>query len=160
MNKIPDKDAYYYCKRLAQIFFIGCFSGGVYTFLEVMFRGYSHITMYGLAFIVGIFIFLVNNTLFEFDTDFLVQVLSCTAFATIMELIFGLIFNQDYSIWDYRDMFMNYKGQICLLFTCIWVVICGLSLILLDWIDWKIFKTTEKPYYRFKLISNRKYYFY
>lgn len=150
----------HYGKRLIQIFFIGCFSGEVYTTLEVMFRGRTHITMYILAFIVGIFIFLVNNTLFEFDTDFLIQVFSCTGFATLMELIFGLTFNQDHSIWDYTGMFLNYKGQICLLFTIIWIIICGLSLILLDWIDWHIFKTTEKPYYRFKLIDNKKHYLY
>lgn len=150
-----------YCgKRLAQIFFIGCFSGEVYTTLEVIFRGRTHITMYILAFIVGIFIFLVNNTLFEFDTDFLIQIFSCAGFATLMELIFGLTFNQDHSIWDYSNMFLNYKGQICLLFTIIWIIICGLSLILLDWIDWRIFKTTEKPYYRFKLIDNKKHYLY
>lgn len=117
-------------------------------------------TMYVLAFIVGIFIFLINNTILEFDTDFLIQDLYCTAFATVMELIFGLTFNKDHSIWDYSNMFLNYKGQICLLFTLIWMIICGLSLILLDWIDWHILKTTEKPYYRFKLIDNKKHYFY
>ncbi len=156
----PKNDEYYFLKRFIQIFFIGCFSGFIYTAIEVLYRGYTHMTMYALAFIVGIFIFLINNTILEFDTDFLIQDLCCTTFATIMELVFGLIFNQDHSIWDYSNMFLNYKGQICLLFTLIWMVICGLSLILLDWIDWYILKTTEKPYYRFKLIDNKKHYLY
>lgn len=157
MKETTKNKIIYLGKRLVQIFFIGCFSGTIYTSLEVFFRGYTHWTMYWLAFVVGIFIFLVNNTLFEFDTDFLIQVFSCAGFATLMELIFGLIFNQDHSIWDYTGMFLNYKGQICLLFTIIWIIICGLSLILLDWIDWRIFKTTEKPYY---CINNKKIYFY
>ena len=62
-------------KRLPQIFFIGCLSGLIYTTIEILYRGYTHMTMYMLAFIVGIFIFILNNTILEFDTDFFVQVL-------------------------------------------------------------------------------------
>jgi hypothetical protein len=49
-----------------------------------MFRGRTDYTMYILAFIVGIFIFILNNTILEFDTDFGIQVLVCTAFSTLM----------------------------------------------------------------------------
>lgn len=59
-----------------------------------------------------------------------------------MELIFGLLFNQDYSIWDYRNLAFNYRGQICLAFTLVWVGISAAAIILLDWMDWKFFKTT------------------
>lgn len=129
-------------KRLPQIFFIGCLSGLIYTTIEILYRGYTHMTMYMLAFIVGIFIFILNNTILEFDTDFFVQVLICTLFATLMELVFGLTFNKDYSIWDYRNLAFNYRGQICLVFTLVWGVISAAALIFLDWIDWKFFKAT------------------
>ncbi len=32
----------------------------------------------------------------------------------LIELIMGLMTNMDYSLWDYRDMFCNFMGQICL----------------------------------------------
>ena len=154
------KDNLYYLKRLVQLFFIGCFSGFIYTSIQVMFRGRTDYTMYILAFIVGIFIFILNNTILEFDTDFGIQVLVCTAFSTLMQFIFGILFNQDYHIWDYRNMPFNCGGQVCLPFTLVWAMICAAAIILLDWIDWKFFKTTEKPYYRFKLIDDNKHYFY
>lgn len=151
MNKI---------KRLIQLFFIGCFSGSLYTSIQLFFRGRTDYTMFILAFIVGIFIFILNNTILQFDTDYGIQVLICAGFSTFMELVFGLLFNQDYHIWDYRDLPFNYCGQICLPFALVWVVICAGSIILLDWIDWKFFKTTQKPYYRFKLIDDKKHYLY
>lgn len=147
-------------KRLPQLFFIGCFSGLVYTSLEVLYRGYTHMAMWWLAFIVGIFILVLNNTILQFDTDYGIQVIVCAVFCTFMELIFGLLFNQDYSIWDYRNLAFNYRGQICLVFTLVWVGISAAAIILLDWMDWKFFKTTQKPYYRFKLIDDKKHYLY
>ena len=41
----------------------------------------------------------------------------------LLELIAGLMWNRDYRIWDYRNMWLNYKGQICLLFYFIWLAL-------------------------------------
>lgn len=38
-------------------------------------------------------------------------------FCVVAELILGFLFNADYSAWDYRDQFMNFHGQICLLYS-------------------------------------------
>ena len=40
-----------------------------------------------------------------------------TLFCVVAELILGFLFNADYSAWDYRGQFMNFMGQICLLYT-------------------------------------------
>ncbi|OUO91107.1 hypothetical protein B5F40_04810 [Gordonibacter sp. An230] len=33
---------------------------------------------------------------------------------TLIELAMGLALNMDYALWDYRDMFCNFMGQVCL----------------------------------------------
>ena len=40
---------------------------------------------------------------------------------TSVELLTGLLANQDYSVWDYRHMPMNFHGQICLPFSVLWI---------------------------------------
>ncbi len=40
---------------------------------------------------------------------------------TVVEFMTGLIANRDYSVWDYRDTPMNFKGQICLPFSLLWM---------------------------------------
>jgi len=48
---------------------------------------------------------------------YLASFLVNTLFCVVAELILGFLFNADYSAWDYRDQFMNFMGQICLLYT-------------------------------------------
>ena len=47
--------------------------------------------------------------------------LAGSAICTFGELLFGLLFNRDYRIWDYRGLPMNWGGQICLYFTALWI---------------------------------------
>lgn len=48
---------------------------------------------------------------------YVVSFLLNMAFCVAAELILGFLFNTDYSAWDYRDQFMNFEGQICLLYS-------------------------------------------
>ena len=40
---------------------------------------------------------------------------------TFVELAAGLLANRDYSVWDYRRMPFNYHGQICLVYSLLWI---------------------------------------
>ena len=40
---------------------------------------------------------------------------------TAVELATGLAVNQDYRVWDYRDLPLNFRGQICLPFSALWM---------------------------------------
>ena len=40
---------------------------------------------------------------------------------TMIELLAGLAFNRDYSVWDYRHLPMNFHGQVCLWFFFLWI---------------------------------------
>ena len=57
--------------------------------------------------------------------------LICTA----GELLTGLVFNRDFRIWDYRKLPGNFRGQICLPFTLLWIPLSALASILFQWLD-------------------------
>lgn len=59
---------------------------------------------------------------------------------TAGELVTGLVFNRDFSIWDYRKVPWNFQGQICLPFTLLWVPVSALAAVLFDFLDRRIGK--------------------
>jgi uncharacterized membrane protein len=62
---------------------------------------------------------------------------------TMVELAAGLIFNRDYSVWDYRDQPGNYMGQICPAFSVIWIAAAALVLLIYDPVEKTIRRRTE-----------------
>ena len=58
-----------------------------------------------------------------------------TGIITGVELATGLLANRDYSVWDYRNMPMNYHGQICLPFCLLWLPISLGAMLLYDILD-------------------------
>lgn len=77
-------------------------SGLIYTMLELIWRGHTHWTMFLCAGLCGLVMANINNNLLEFDTDFLKQVVISALCCTTFEFLFGIMFNGDFSIWDYR----------------------------------------------------------
>lgn len=57
---------------------------------------------------------------------------------TAGELLTGLVFNRDYAIWDYRQAPCNFRGQICLPFTLLWVPVSLLAAVLFEGLDRRI----------------------
>ena len=45
-----------------------------------------------------------------------------------MELLTGLAVNQNYTVWDYRAMPLNFMGQICLTYSLLWVPVSLLGM--------------------------------
>ena len=44
-----------------------------------------------------------------------------SAICTTGELLTGLMLNRDHRIWDYSRLPLNFRGQICLPFSLIWM---------------------------------------
>lgn len=132
-------------------------SGFIYTALELLWRGYTHWTMFVCAGICGLAMANINNNWLKFDTDFQIQVVASALVCTTMEFIFGIIFNGDFTIWDYRGLWgtIHLLGdQVTILFFGVWILISVFGLPFLDWIQWKL-GLEEKPYYR---IGKRYFY--
>ena len=55
------------------------------------------------------------------------RILAGAGIITMVEMGAGLIFNRDFSVWDYRSVRGNYMGQICLPFCLIWIPMSALA---------------------------------
>lgn len=107
--------------RRTMIFFIGAF--GYYN-IEVLYRGYSHWTM----FLAGGLAFLCLYILF--NTSFSLPYWACCCIGaliiTAIEFSVGIVVNRwlGWHIWDYSKLPCNILGQVCLLFSIIWLILC------------------------------------
>lgn len=81
-------------------------------------------------------------------TPFIIQVLCCTALVTLAEFIAGCILNiwLGLGVWDYSNMWGNILGQICPQYTAIWLVLCGVFIIVFDWMRYAV-DGIDKPHY-------------
>ena len=102
--------------KKAVLFYLG---GCIYLLLELLWRGWSHETM----FLAGGLCFTLIGTLGEWMPDLRPhwQMLLGAGVITLVELGAGLLFNRGYQVWDYRNVPGNLWGQICPTFTLLWI---------------------------------------
>lgn len=127
------------------LFIIG---GIIYYFIETLWRGYSHVSMFFVGGLCFILIGLINEFL-SFDTPIWKQQLIATVIVTLIELAAGIVLNKwlNMSIWDYSNLPFNLWGQVSLHYSIGWFVLSAAAIILDDWLRYFLFKD-EKPYYK------------
>lgn len=128
------------------LFFVG---GYAYCGIEILSRGYSHISML----IAGGICFILIGLLNEKSQDrmaFVSQMVVSSAIITGVEFITGLIVNVwlGLNVWDYSDKPYNILGQICLLYIFIWFFLSPLAIIADDYLRYWLMDE-KKPRYRF-----------
>ena len=122
-------------------------NGSIYVSLEILFRGYSHISMFILAGVCGILIGGLNNW-YSWDMPIVKQMIISGIIITILEYITGYIVNikLKLNVWDYSNMPFNIDGQICLPFSIGWVFISLIGIVLDDWLRYILFDEEYKTY--------------
>lgn len=132
-------------KKAAILFTVG---GLAYIIIELLWRGHTHWSMAiagGLCFLIvgGI------NEFFSWSTPLILQGIIGSISITIIEFIFGLIFNiwLGLGVWDYSTMPLNIMGQICVPFMFLWIPLAIIAIILDDWLRYWWF-SEEKPRYK------------
>lgn len=135
------------CKKISKYLFLGALGGSIYYGLEILFRGFSHWSMFLLGGICFLF-FYVQGHLLGFEEPLWRQLVRCMIFVTAMEFLTGLIVNKwlKLHVWDYSDLPFQLFGQICLPFTLIFSGLCAIGIILSGYVSWIIFGE-EKPRY-------------
>ena len=111
-----------------------CLGGGAYVALELLWRGRSHYSM----FLAGGTCFLLLGILRRAKLPLPVKAGLGALSITAVELVAGWIFNRDYSVWDYRALPFNFQGQICAMFTLLWIPVSIMAMALYDVADRKI----------------------
>lgn len=129
--------------------------GMIYYNFEILCRGYSHISMFFCGGISFYTIGLLNENE-RFRPSFLSQMLLGTAIITGYELVTGLIVNRllHLHVWDYSQVPLNYKGQICLPFSLLWFFLTPVCIVCDDYIRYALFDG-KQPHYSF-LHGNKK----
>ena len=94
---------------------LGVLGGGAYVGLEYLWRGYSHGSMFAAG---GVCLLLLGQVR---RTPALIRPLLGAAVITGVELVTGLLVNQNYQVWDYRRNPGNFLGQICPAYTLLWL---------------------------------------
>lgn len=132
------------CKYLI-LFAVGAV---LYTIIEILWRGHTHWTMAVLGGICFLICGGVNEYL-SWETPLLLQCLICAILITAAELAAGMVLNvrMGLAIWDYSDLPFQYRGQICLGYSCLWYLLSMVAILLDDWIRWRFFGE-EKPRYK------------
>ena len=127
---------------------LGTIGGLIYVLLELIWRGYSHWTMFLLGGTCFVLLGLINEIL-DWDTPLTLQMLiGCTAI-TALEFITGCVVNLwlGWNVWDYSDIKFNILGQISLFSSIGWYFISLVGITLDDWLRYRLFGE-KKPRYK------------
>lgn len=123
--------------------------GVIYGLIEFVGRGWTHWSMVLLGGICFVVIGLINEII-PWEMPFPLQMLIGGAVITILEFISGCIVNLwfGWHIWDYSGEWANIFGQICPKYSCLWVALSAVAIILDDYLRYWFFGK-EKPHYKF-----------
>ena len=149
-------------KTIAEYFILFFIGGCIYYSLEIIWRGYSHWSMFILGGVCLIAVGLINEIL-PWTTFLEEQILIGTGVITVLEFIAGLILNiwLGLGIWDYSDMPLNLMGQICISFMLVWLVLSYAAIKIDDQIRYAWFNEEEPVYVSYiavkiKALKNKK----
>ena len=110
--------------------------GTVYLSLELLYRGRSH----GSMFLAGGLCFLLIGQLnrVEPKLPLPLRAVAGAAIVTMVELGAGMLVNRQYQVWDYRNQPLNFMGQICPLFSVLWIPLSLAAAVLFEKMDRRI----------------------
>lgn len=126
-------------KKISESLFLWGLGGTIYYIIEMIFRGFSHWSMFVLGGICMMF-FGKQGLWTRWEDPMWKQVIRCTLFITAGEFITGIFVNKwmKWDVWDYSDQPMNLFGQICVPFVILFSGLCVIGLFIsgyaLHWI--------------------------
>lgn len=133
--------------------FLFATGGLLYNVLELVWRGWSHWTMFILGGICFVILGVLNEIM-PWVMPLWQQVLIGACIITGLEFCTGCIVNLwlRWGVWDYSQMPGNLLGQICPQYFGLWLLVALAGIILDDWLRYWWFGE-ERPHY--KLIGKR-----
>ena len=117
-----------------------CVGGSAYVGLELLYRGRSHISMFG----AGGLCFLLLGQLRGKALPFPAKLGAGSGLITTVELATGLLVNRSFVVWDYRGQPGNFLGQICPVFAALWVPVSAAGMALYGWAETQLDRLTAR----------------
>ena len=123
------------------LFYLG---GCAYMGLELLWRGRSH----GSMFVAGGTCFLLIGHLNHVRPKLSLPLRSVVGagIVTMIELGIGLLCNRNFQVWDYRERAGNFLGQICPMFSLLWIPVSLMALGLHEVLHRKIDTLSDRVY--------------
>lgn len=124
-------------EKVAILFVTG---GFIYILVELLWRGYSHWSMFLMGGLCFVLIGLINE-ISPWAIPIWKQGFLASLIITIAELAAGYVLNiyLGWALWDYSDMPLNFMGQICPFFSAAWFFVGLAAVFVDDWIRYMLF---------------------
>lgn len=124
--------------------------GGLsYGIIELIYRQKTYYLMILCGAIAIILLDKINDYI-SWDMDILLQGCIGSLIITGMEFTIGNLYLMGIvpKMWDYSNVWLNYKGIICLPFSLIWILLSICAILLADTINYYVFHELPVPYYK------------
>lgn len=110
--------------RRIGFYFTEILAGGfVYCLIELLFRGYTHESMFVLGGVCFLSIGMIRRGLQGAPAA--EKMLLSGIMITVLEFFCGLLVNVylDLAVWDYSTMPLNLMGQVCMTYSAMWCLL-------------------------------------
>lgn len=141
-----------------EVFLFGI-GGWLYTWIEILWRGYTHWAMFLLGGFLFVVMGLLNEHIFPWRLSLMMQSIISAVVITTFEFITGCVVNLwlGWQVWDYSGLPFNLLGQICLYYFLLWIPLSMAGIILDDWLRYLFYlllhqriprmQKRERPHY-------------
>lgn len=134
--------------KLIEYGVIWLIGGATYYGIEILYRGFSHWTMFIVGGLCLILVGIQNEFKCMAKVGILPQMAIGACIITALEFIVGCIVNLGlgWNVWDYSGLPFNILGQVCIPFIGYWFLLSGVAIVVDDLIRMAIFGES-KPHY-------------
>jgi uncharacterized membrane protein len=134
-------------KHLFRNIFIFFVIGGIYTNIELIWRGVTYLPMLFIGGLSGIIVGSLNHFPLFSKLRMYQECIIGTITTLIIEYTSGYILNVQLhmNIWNYKNLPFNLDGQICLYYGILWFMLIPFGIWLDDYLKYKFFNEGKQP---------------
>ena len=130
-----------YKKRIIELVIVFCVGSVMYCLIEILFRQYTHWTMFLAGGAIFTSLYFINLALKT--RSFVLRGLIGCAVITVAEFLTGVVVNLIFhlNVWNYSSIPGNILGQICPRFSFCWFLLSIAAVYIVIFLHWQLNKS-------------------